>query len=144
MSLDPQLREPGSDEAPLTKIWAAFLFGTAGYAAVGWIAGDALGTTINKEILNWVQIFLGLACLPIILTTFLLRQFLAAVTRGSYRGYCLTRWVLIELIAVFGLVQFLLGGHDEVLLIFVAVALLALGAARPGASDRAAWVGQFQ
>ena len=91
-----------------------------------------------------MQIFLGLACLPIILTVFLLRQFLAAVTGGSYRSYCLTRWVLLELIAVFGLAQFFVGGHIEVLLIFVAVAVRALGPARPGASDRAAWLGQFE
>jgi hypothetical protein len=126
------------------KIWAAFLVGTVACAAVGWLAGDAIGTRINQEILNWVQIFLGLSCRPIILTVFLLRQFLAAVTRGSYRNYCLTRWILIGLMALFGFAQFLLGGHVEVLLIFVAVAALALGAAMPGASDRAAWLGQFE
>jgi hypothetical protein len=143
MNLDPKLHEPGPDEAPLQGIWAAFLAGTALYALVGWLIGDAR-TTINLEILNWVQIFLGLSCLPIILTVFLLRQFVAAVTRERYLNYCIVRWVLLELIAVFGLVQFLLGGHFEVLLLFVAVSVLCIGATRPGASDRGAWVAQFR
>ena len=142
MNMDQQLTEPGPDEAPLTKIWAAFLVGTAMYVLVGIVIGDAR-TTINLEILNWVQIFLGLACLPIILTVFLLRQLLAAVTGRRYLIYCIVRWSLLEIIAVYGLVQFLLGGHFEVLLIFVAVSVLCIGAARPGASDRAAWVAQF-
>jgi len=144
MNMDPQLHEPGSDEAPLMGIWVAFLMGTAMYALVGWLLGAGLRATINLEILNWVQIFLGLACLPIILTVFLLRQLLAAVTRRRYFLYCIIRWSLLEIIAVYGLVQFLLGGHFEVLLIFVAVSVLALGAAKPGSSDRAAWVGQFE
>ena len=144
MNMDRQLDEPGPDEAPLEKIWVAFLIGTAMYALVGWLLGDAVGTTVNLEILNWVQIFLGLSCLPIILTVFLLRQLLAAVTRRSYFLYCIIRWSLLEIIAIYGLVQFLLGGHYEVLLIFVAVSLLCLGATRPGASDRGAWVAQFR
>jgi hypothetical protein len=143
MNMDPQLTEPGPDEAPLTKIWAAFLIGTSLYALVGWAIGDAR-TTINLEILNWVQIFLGLASLPIILTVFLLRQLLAAITGRRYLIYCLVRWSLLELIAVHGLVQFLLGGHFEVLLIFVAVSVLCIGATRPGASDRGVWVAQFR
>ena len=131
------------EEKPLSLIWAAFLMATLMYAGIGWFLGQGERTPINLEILNWVQIFLGLAALPILLTVFLLRQLLAAVTRRSYRNYCIVRWALLELIGVFGLVQFILGGHFEVLLIFVAVAALAIGAARPGASDRAAWVGQF-
>lgn len=144
MNLDPQLHEPGPDEAPLMGIWVAFLMGPAMYALVGWLLGTTLRTTINLEILRWVQIFASLACLPIINTVFLLRQFLAAVTRRNYRAYCIARWVLLEMIAVLGLVQFLLGGQYEVLLIFVAVSALCLGATRPGSSDRAAWVGQFR
>jgi len=143
MNVDPQLLEPGPDESPLMGIWAAFLVGTAMYALVGWLIGDARAM-INLEILHWAQIFLGLACLPIILTVFLLRQLLAAVTRGRYLNYCIVRWALLELIAVFGLVQFLLGGDFEVLLLFVAVSVLCIGATRPGAADRAAWVGQFE
>lgn len=143
MNLDPKLLEPGPDEAPLQGIWAAFLTGAALYALVGYLIGDARAT-INLEILNWVQIFLGLSCLPIVLTVFLLRQLLAAVTRERYLNYCIVRWVLLELIAVFGLVQFLLGGHFEVLLLFVAVSVLCIGATRPGASDRAAWAAQFR
>ena len=143
MNMDPQLTEPSPDESPLMGIWAAFLVGTALYAMVGWFLVDAR-TTINLEILNWVQIFLGLACLPIILTVFLLRQLLAAITRQRYLIYCIIRWSLLEIIAVYGLVQFFLGGHFEVLLIFVAVSVSCIGASRPGAADRAAWVAQFQ
>ena len=136
--------DPRTDEKPLSTIWAAFLMASLIYGAVGWFVGQGDRTPINLEILNWVQIFLGLAALPILLTVFLLRQLLAAVTRHSYRNYCIVRWALLELIAVFGLVQFLLGGHFEVLLIFIAVAVLSLGAARPGASDQAAWAAQFE
>jgi hypothetical protein len=132
------------DEKPLSSIWAAFLMATLMYAVIGWFLSQGERTPINLEILNWVQIFLGLAALPILLTVFLLRQLLAAVTRHSYRNYCIVRWVLLELIGVSGLLQFILGGHFEVLLIFVAVAALAIGAARPGPSDRAAWVSQFE
>jgi hypothetical protein len=114
------------------------------YGVVGWILGQGDRRPINLEILNWVQIFLGLASLPILLTVFLLRQLVAAVTQGSYRNYCIVRWALLETIAVFGLVQFLLGGHFEVLLIFLAVAALSIGAAKPGAADRAAWEAQFR
>jgi F0F1-type ATP synthase membrane subunit c/vacuolar-type H+-ATPase subunit K len=132
------------EERPLSIIWAAFLSSVVLYGVVGWILGQGDRAPINLEILNWVQIFLGLSSLPILLTVFLLRQLMAAVTRGSYRNYCIVRWALLETIAVFGLVQFLLGGHFEVLLIFLAVAALSIGAARPGAADRAAWEAQFR
>ena len=132
------------EERSLSILWAAFLLTVVLYGVVGWILGQGDRTPINLEILNWVQIFLGLASLPILLTVFLLRQLMAAVTRGSYRNYCIVRWALLETIAVFGLVQFLLGGHFEVLMIFLAVAALSIGAARPGAADRAAWEAQFR
>jgi hypothetical protein len=132
------------EERPLSILWAAFLLTVAVYGVVGWILGQGDRRPINLEILNWVQIFLGLASLPILLTVFLLRQLVAAVTQGSYRNYCIVRWALLETIAVFGLVQFLLGGHFEVLLIFLAVAALSIGAAKPGAADRAAWEAQFR
>ena len=53
MNMDPQLDEPGPDEAPLMGIWVAFLIGTALYALVGWLLGASIRTTINLEILNW-------------------------------------------------------------------------------------------
>jgi hypothetical protein len=140
---DPRLAQPGVDEKPLPVIWAAFLAATVVYGGLGWLLDESRGAPVNLEILHWVQIFLGMGSGLIILTTFLLRQALAGLSRGSYRIYCIVRWALLESIAVFGLVQFFLGGHVEVLLLFVAVSALGLGAARPGPSDRAAWLHQF-
>lgn len=145
MNHDPQQRlaQPGIDEKPLPVIWAAFLASALIYAGLGWLLKDTRGASVNQEILHWAQIFLGLGSGSIVLTTFLLRQALAALSGRSYRNYCIVRWALLESIAVFGLVQFFLGGQFEVLLLFVAVSALTLGAARPGAADRAAFVHQF-
>jgi hypothetical protein len=140
---DPRLTEPGPEEKPLNIIWAAFFAATVIYAAVGWLLDQTPRDPINQEILNWVQIFLGMSSGLLILVAFLLRQAIAALSGHSYRNYCIIRWVLLETIGVFGLVQFMLGGYFEVLMLFIAVALLSLGAARPGLADRAAFVHQF-
>ena len=140
---DSRLTEPGPEEKPLNIIWAAFFTASVIYAAVGWVLNQSPRDPINQEILNWVQIFLGMSSGLLILTAFLLRQAIASLSRRSYRNYCIVRWAMLETIGVFGLVQFILGGHFEVLLLFCAVALLSLGAARPGPADRAAFVHQF-
>lgn len=130
---------------PLQIMWAAFLVSTIIYAAIGWVLGrGGERTQLNREILGWVQVFFGMSAGLIVLTVFLLRQLLAAVTRHNYQTYCLVRWAMLEMIAMFGLVQFVLGGPFEVLLIFLALTLLSLGAARPGLSDHAGWQDQFR
>ncbi|RKZ13819.1 hypothetical protein DRQ32_00745, partial [bacterium] len=144
---DDSAATPASASAkgkPLHLIWAAFLMANLFYAVIGWFMARGERTVLNQEILNWMQIFLGMGSGLIILTVFLLRQLIAALSRHSYRIYCTIRWSLLELIAVFGLIQFILGGHFEVLLLFVAVAALAIGAARPGPSDRAVYLHQFE
>ncbi len=133
-----------AEEKPLHLIWAVFLMSNLFYAAIGWFVGRGERTVVNQEILNWMQIFLGMSSGLIILTVFLLRQLIAALSRRSYQTYCTIRWSLLELIAVSGLIQFFLGGHFEVLLLFLAVATLAIGAARPGPSDRAVYLHQFE
>jgi hypothetical protein len=140
---DARIAKPGPEEKPLNIIWAVFFVATVAYAVVGWILDQRPREPLNQEILNWVQIFLGMSSGLLILTAFLLRQLIAALSRRSYRNFCIIRWTLLETIGVFGLAQFILGGHFEVLLLFVAVALLSLGAARPGLADRAAFVHQF-
>lgn len=143
MNMGPDPARPDPEEKPLHIIWAAFFVASVFYAAVGWFLDQSERTPVNQEILNWVQIFLGMSSGLLILTVFLLRQLLAALSRGSYQTYCVIRWAMLETIAVFGLFQFILGGHFEVLLLFLAVSMLALGAARPGLSDRAAYLDQF-
>ncbi len=140
---DPRLAKPGPEEKPLHIIWAAFFVATLVYAGVGWVLDQRPRDPLNQEILNWVQIFLGMSSGLLILTAFLLRQIIAALSQRSYRRFCIIRWAMLETIGVFGLVQFVLGGHFEVLLLFIAVATLSLVAARPGLADRAAFVHQF-
>ena len=108
---DPRLAKPGLEEKPLNIIWAAFLALTGAYALLGWFLDQRPREPLNQEILNWVQIFLGMSSGLLILTAFLLRQVIAALSRRSYRNYCIVRWVMLETIGAFGLVQFLLGGH---------------------------------
>lgn len=140
---DRPLHPPAMDEKPLPVIWAAFLALPAALAVLGWGLDSSRGHPVNLEILHWVQIFLGMGSGLIVLTAFLLRQLMAALSGRSYRRYCELRWILLEMIAVFGLVQFFLGGDFELLLLFLAVAALSVGATRPGAADRAAWAHQF-
>jgi hypothetical protein len=136
-------RVAGPEEKPLPIIWAAFLVATLVYGLVGWIVAGSGRKPLNLELLHWIQIFLGMTSGLLVLTTFLLRQAIAALSGRKYRNYCVVRWAMLETIGIFGLVQTILGGKFEVMLIFVAVSLLSLSAARPGPSDRAAFLAQF-
>ena len=135
---------PSAREQQLGVIWAALLFSVALYALLAATVVDGFAATIDRELQGWILVFLAMTAGLHMLVTLLLRQLIAALSRGSYTTYCILRWALMEGIAVYGLVLALLGVDIGITSIFFAVALLLLGASRAGATDRAVFVTQFR
>lgn len=146
--MDPDALERASrvtdDEKNLKFVWFAFLNACLIYAVIAYFVGSDRQDPVELSIRNWLLTFAAMASGLQILTVFLLRQAIAGLTRGNYRVYCIVRWALLEAIAIYGLVLFFMGLDLSIAIIFLAAAGLAIGAVRPGGTDRAAFVEQFR
>lgn len=131
-------------EAKLGVIWAAMLLAVFVYAALAFTLGGQYAVTLDQELQGWILVFLAMTAGLHVLVTLLLRQILAALSRGNYVTYCILRWALMEGIAIYGLVLAFLGVDMGIWSIFFAVAVLLFGASRAGATDRAVFVAQFR
>ena len=131
-------------EHKLGVIWVAMLASVVVYLGLALTVAPAWSLSIDGELKGWILVFLAMTAGLHVLVTLLLRQLLAALTRGSYVAYCVLRWALMEAIAVYGLVLAFLGVGIGITSIFFAVSVLLLGASRAGATDRAVFVSQFR
>lgn len=131
-------------EQKLGLIWAAMLLAPVVYAVLAMLVAPTAKVTIDRELRTWIMIFLSMTAGLHVLTTLLLRQALAALSKARYSTYCILRWALMEGIGIYGLVLALLGVGIGITAFFFAVSLLMLGAARPGPADRAVFVAQFR
>lgn len=131
-------------ERRLGLVWGAMLGGVLVYAALAHFAVPSLALSLDGELQGWILVFLAMTAGLHVLVTLLLRQLIAALSRGNYVAYCLVRWALMEGIALYGLVLAFLGVGIGITSLFFAVALLLLGASRAGETDRSVFVSQFR
>lgn len=131
-------------EQKLGVIWAAMLGAVALYAVLALTVAPRVESSLEGELQGWILVFLAMTAGLHVLVSLLLRQLIAALSRGSYVTYCVIRWSLMEGIAIYGLILAFLGVGIGVTSIFFAVSLLLLGAARAGATDRSVFVSQFR
>ncbi len=131
-------------EQKLGVIWAAMLGAVVLYAMLALTVAPRVGQSLEGELQGWILVFLAMTAGLHVLVSLLLRQLLAALSKGSYVAYCILRWALMESIAVYGLILAFLGVGIGITSIFFAVSLLLLGAARAGATDRSVFVSQFR
>lgn len=146
MAGNPELEaahEVKDNESSLIPIWGAMLVAVLLYAGLAYydVGGDSVN--LDQEVRNWVLIFLAMSAGLHVLTALLLRQMIASLSKGNYVTYCVIRWVLMEGIAIYGLVLSFLNVDFGIVSIFFAASILLIGASRPGASDRAVFVSQF-
>ncbi len=137
-------REVAPSERFLPVIWAAMLLAVFLYAALSYYLESRPPLLLEVDLQHWALVFLGMSSGLHVLTAFLLRQAIAALTKGSYVGYCIVRWALLEAIGVYGFVLAMLGVDFAVTSIFFMAGLLTIGGTRPGATDREAFVGLFR
>lgn len=132
------------EERHLDLIWAAMMGAVVVYAALAFTVVDSFVVTLDRELEGWILVFLAMTSGLHALVMLLLRQLVAALSRGNYLTYCVVRWALAEGIGVYGLVLALLGVGIGVTSIFFAVSLLLLAASKAGPTDRAVFVSQFR
>ena len=131
-------------ESRLSWIWLAMIGAVLLYAALdAWVVRQVT-LVLERELENWILIFLAMMAGLHVLVVFLLRQMIAALSKFSYVNYCIIRWALMEAVAVYGLVLGFLGVDFGITSIFHAAAVLLLASARPGPHDRAVFVAQFR
>ena len=100
--------------------------------------------TVDRELENWILVFLAMTAGLHVLVVFLLRQMIAAIARSSYVTYCILRWALMESVGIYGFVLAVIGVDLLVVSLFFAVSLMLLAASNPGANDRAVFVEQYR
>lgn len=132
------------NEKSLPVIWIAMMVSIVVYAAVAWFFGPDLTLTLDKEAEGWLLTFLAMSAGLHVLVVFLLRQMIAAVSRSSYTTFCVIRWALMEGIGLYGLVLALFGVDVLIAMLFFAVALMLIASAKPGPTDRAVFVRQYE
>ena len=132
---------PGAELRSLRTTWAAFLLACLLYVLAGLLATRSLALEIPAELLHWLVILVSLLSLLQLLTVLLQRQLIAGVSGGSYRRYCLLRWLLCETIALYGLALWVMGAAAWVFAGHGILAVALLAGQRPGAGDRERFAG---
>ena len=131
-------------EASLAPVWRVLLVIAALQAAVAMLWLWRRPIEVDEELGAWVFTFLAMTAGLHLLTVVLLKQVLAHLAGGRYRTYCWLRWILVEGIALFGLLLAPLGFSPPWTGGFFALAGLLFYLERPTPADRALFVKQFQ
>lgn len=113
-------------------------------SGIGVWLGTRAGLNVDRELAGWIFVFLAMSSGLHLLTLVILKQVLAHMAQGRYQPYCILRWVLVEGIAVYGLVLSMLSFPATWLAPFFALSAWLLYAERPNPADHARFLNQFR
>lgn len=131
------IKSPADGLRILRVIWGAMLAAPLVYAGIAiYFSLNRSGSTIDPELVNWAGVFLGLLSFLILLFVFLFRQITAAFAGGRYLNGCIIRWVMVESIAIFGLVLLFMGLDLFLGLLFFIAALGGMALLPPSETEQ--------
>ena len=102
------------------------------------------GFGIPHELSDWIFVFVAMSAGLHVLCLILLKQVLAHVANGSYQGYCILRWILVEGIAFYAMVAAGVGRAVGWVAVGFVLALWMMWSERPTEKDHELFLSQFR